>query len=312
MTSPPPRLPPLSSLLKSRDVEDPINLWMHRPLAYGFVALVYRTSVTPNQITFLSLVVGVIAAGCWFVGTPQMMVAGGILLWTSAILDGADGILARAKRSFSDIGRALDGTADALVAAVSIIAAAYHMLAVGDGAIVLMLIPVAVVTTVIQIYLYDFYKESYMEMTNPNWDGIPERVEEVQQRLDTLLAERGGWVAIAAMHTYLGLVNAQTKAVALTNPWGSKQNLTFRVTEDSARNFRRFNLIPMRLWTALSLAPHTYMMSICAMFDRLDIYLWIRAVPACGVFVIALFWQRWASHRTRRDLDELGLAPVAA
>ena len=37
------------------------------------------------------------------------MIAAGALLWTAAILDGADGILARAKGQASQFGRALDG-----------------------------------------------------------------------------------------------------------------------------------------------------------------------------------------------------------
>ena len=43
------------------------------------------------------------------------MVWGGALLWISAIMDGADGILARAKNMQSAFGRALDGTADMVV-----------------------------------------------------------------------------------------------------------------------------------------------------------------------------------------------------
>ena len=111
-----PKLPAFASLLKSREVEDPVNLWLHRPLAYGFVALVYRSAITPNQITLLAMVVGIAAAACFIEGSGAAMLWGGVLLWTSAILDGADGILARAQRKFSELGRALDGTADVVVA----------------------------------------------------------------------------------------------------------------------------------------------------------------------------------------------------
>ena len=54
-------LPPFSSVLKSREVEDPVNLWLHRPLAYGFVAATFRTPITPNMITVLAVVVGMTA-----------------------------------------------------------------------------------------------------------------------------------------------------------------------------------------------------------------------------------------------------------
>ena len=38
-----PALPPFASVLKSREVEDPVNLWLHRPIAYALVAAIYRT-----------------------------------------------------------------------------------------------------------------------------------------------------------------------------------------------------------------------------------------------------------------------------
>ena len=305
----PPPLPPLASVLKSREVEDPVNLWVHRPLAYAFVALIYRTNITPNQVTLLSMLVGLAAAACWVDGSPAMMVWGGALLWSSAILDGADGILARAKRQFSDVGRALDGTADAVVAAASVGAGFLHIWQHHAQPLHLWLMPVALVTAVIQIYLYDYYKESYLQLTNPTWSGVPERLADTRVRLEQLKRERAPWTHIMAADTYVTLLTNQTAVIARTNPDANRERFRYHVNETTARNYRRFNLGPLRLWTVLSLAPHSYLMSICAMFDRLDVYLWFRAVVANVLFVVALLWQRAASARTRRDLEQLGLAP---
>lgn len=305
----PPPLPPLSSVLKSREVEDPVNLWVHRPLAYAFVALIYRTTMTPNQVTLLSMLVGLAAAACWVSGSPAWMFWGGVLLWSSAILDGADGILARAKRQFSDIGRALDGTADAVVAAASVGAGFWHIWQRHAQPLHLWLMPIALVTAVIQIYLYDYYKESYLQLTNPTWSGVPERLADTRERLERLKRERAPWTHIMAADTYVTLLANQTAVIALTNPPANRERSRYHVNETTAQNYRRFNLGPLRLWTALSLAPHSYLMSICAMFDRLDVYLWMRAVVANLLFVVALVWQRAASERTRRNLEELGLAP---
>lgn len=306
----PPPLPPLASVLKSREVEDPVNLWLHRPLAYAFVALIYRTNITPNQVTLLSMLVGLAAAACWVAGSPAMMLWGGVLLWSSAILDGADGILARAKRQFSDVGRALDGTADAVVAAASVGAGFLHIWQRHAQPPHLWLMPIALVTAVIQIYLYDYYKESYLQLTNPTWSGVPERLADTRERHERLKREHAPWTHVFAAQTYVNLLTAQTAVITLTNPLASRERVRqYRVNESTARNYRSFNLGPLRLWTSLSLAPHTYLMSICAMFDRLDVYLWLRAVVANVLFVIALLWQRVASERTRRDLERLGLAP---
>ncbi len=307
-----PRLPAFSSVLKSRDVEDPVNLWVHRPLAYAFVALVYRTPITPNQITLLALLVGLTAGALWFHGTESAMLWGGILLWTSAILDGADGILARAKQLFTELGRALDGTADSVVALVTVSAAFFHVWQSARDPLHLWLMPIAIATAVVHIELYDYYKESYLQRTNPEWSGHPERLAEVEGRLPKLFERGAPWTSIAATHMYIGLVRAQTRVVALTNPSGAREHLTFPVDEETCAIYRKHNRGPMRAWAMISLAPHSYLMSICGMVDRLDIYLWIRVLLANAIFVWVMVWQRAASRKTLEDLTQKGLAPVAA
>jgi phosphatidylglycerophosphate synthase len=306
------RLPPFETVIKSREVEDPINLWVHRPLAYAFVALVYRTSITPNQITALALVVGFAAAGCWFVGTPALMVIGGCLLWTSAILDGADGILARAKQMFSDTGRALDGFADMMVALATVAAAFYHVWAQWHNPMHLWLMPIALLMSVVHVYSYDYYKEAYLQHTNPGWDGAAERVSDVQARVDRAVAERAPWPVILATRSHVDLLGAQQKVVQLTNPAAMRAHLQFPVSSESVAIYRKYNAAPMQLWAAISLAPHSYGMSICAMFDRLDVYLLLRAVVANVLFAIALLWQRRATRKTREALSLAGLEPMPA
>jgi phosphatidylglycerophosphate synthase len=308
-----PKLPAFESLLKSRDVEDPVNLWLHRPLAYGFVALVYRSPITPNQITLLAMLVGIAAGACFIQGSPAMMLWGGALMWASAILDGADGILARAQRTFSDLGRALDGTADAVVAVATVLPAGYHLWATQHDPIKpFVLLPIAIAGAILHIELYDYYKESYLKMTDPRWNGRPERIADAEARVARVKEQRKGLAALIASHMYVGLVTAQTRVVARTNPWGSREQLDFKVSDESIEIYRRNNKGPMKLWSVISLAPHSYTMAIMAMLDRLEWYLWIRLVLGNVLFAIVLLWQRRASRRTREELAARGLAPVPA
>jgi hypothetical protein len=305
-----PKLPAFESLLKSREVEDPVNLWLHRPLAYGFVALVYRSAITPNQITLLAMLVGIAAAGCFVLGSGPAMLWGGVLLWTSAILDGADGILARAQRKFSELGRALDGTADVVVAVVTVAAAGYHLWVTLHDPVLIVQALVTTGATVLHVYLYDFYKESYLQMTNPDWDGIPERVDEVQQRLARVKREKAGVAAVVASKLYVDLTRAQTRIVAFTDPPGSRESLRFHPSPEAAEIYRRHNRLPMQLWALISLAPHSYLMSIFAMLDRLDLYVLGRLSLGNALFVAALLWQRRASRETRIELARIGQGPV--
>lgn len=307
-----PALPPFETVLKSREVEDPVNLWVHRPLAYAFVALIYRTSITPNQITFMALTVGVVAGVLFLVGTKTAMLVGGICLWSSAILDGADGILARAKRMFSDVGRAIDGVADAVVGVLTVLPAFYHLWITQHSPLQLWMMPFAIGTTLFHVYMFDFYKEAFLQHTKPSWDGQPETLSIIQARIERLRAERAPWYAQLTTKMYLGLVQNQIKTVTLLNPSALRHHLQFPVNEDSVRIYRKHNRGPMQLWALVSTAPHSYLMSICAMFDRLDVYLWLRVFGANGVFILACLWQRAATRRTAREWAEHGVAPHSA
>jgi phosphatidylglycerophosphate synthase len=305
-----PSLPPLKSLLKSRDVEDPVNLYVHRPLAYAFCWAVYRTPMTPNQVTLLAMVVGLVAGAMWLWGTPGAMVAGGILLWTSAILDGADGILARAKKMQSDFGRALDGSADMIVATATVLPAFYHIFLQTDFHPVYVVgAPVAIFLTVVHLDIYDFYKESYLRMTRPDKGGEGEDVQAVEGKLASARANMGTITQLAVTQVLIPFLRAQNRLVSLTNPMALREGRRFIHNDETARIYRAHNTGPMRLWTVISLAPHSYLMAICGMFDRLDIYFWIRLVGMNVVFVIVLVWQRRATDRTMEELRAIGAEP---
>lgn len=240
------------------------------------------------------------------------MVWGGILLWASAILDGADGILARAKQQFSLLGRALDGSADLLVALAVAVGAGHHLWVKHQAPWMVALIAPVAVTTSLQIHLYDYYKESFLLRTRPDWNGVPERIADVRERIAKLENSDAPWLHRRAMRLYLDLIVGQTRVVALADPAGSRENLTFRVSPQSTVDYRKYNLGPLRVWTAMSLAPHSYLLAIFGMLDRVDVYFWVRLIGGNVLFLIAVLWQRRASLRTRTALEEAGLAPTPA
>lgn len=305
-------MPPLSSVLKSREVEDPINLWFNRPLAYAFVALVHRTSITPNQVTLLATLVGVIAAGFIMWGTTSAMVIGGALLWASAILDGADGILARVKGMQSEMGRALDGTADLVVALCALVAASYHLWDKHHDVVQQAVVVVATMSTVFHIYLYDYYKETYLALTRADFTGRFGTRAQAQEKLESLQREQAPLIQRIAAKLYVDLLSNQHFVVESTNRAGLRENLQFNSGEQVATIYRRHNRVAIQLWTWISLAPHSYLFAIFAMVDRLDLYLWLRLLGANSLFVAALICQRRGSERALQELQAHGLGPTPA
>ncbi|NOY92392.1 MAG: hypothetical protein GXP55_14455 [Deltaproteobacteria bacterium] len=80
------------------------------------------------------------------------------------------------------------------------------------------------------------------------------------------------------------------------------------VDERTAAIYRKHNLLPMRLWAIISLAPHAYLMSIAAMADRIDLYFWVRLIFMNAVFLLAVVLQRRATRRTQEELSAIGAA----
>jgi 1L-myo-inositol 1-phosphate cytidylyltransferase / CDP-L-myo-inositol myo-inositolphosphotransferase len=74
-----------------------------------------KTSFTPNQITFLSLFIGLVAALCFLLGGYKMGIAGSVLLLVSAWVDCVDGEVARLKFMTSEWGAKLDIVSDNIV-----------------------------------------------------------------------------------------------------------------------------------------------------------------------------------------------------
>ena len=300
-----PKLPPFRSLLKSTEVEDPVNICVHRPLAYAFVWSVFRTPLTPNGVTLLAIIAGIAAGAFFMVGTSTAMIAGGILLWTAAILDGADGILARAKNQASQFGRALDGAADVIVAVCTVFPAFFHLWLKDQNPTHLWLMVPAIGLTAVHLWLYDFYKESYLRRTRLDRGGEGEDPAQVA-RLVERARDKGFFTYLAVKHVLLPYVETQQKMIRLLDPMAAVTRGQVERTQQTADIYREHNQGPMRLWAIISLAPHSYLMAICAMFDRLDVYLYLRLFGMNAVFLAATLWQRRATRATVEDLRRAG------
>ena len=86
-----------------------------------------RTPVTPNQITWASIAVGLAGALAVASRKVSVCVAGSLLVWLSAILDGCDGEVARIELLSSENGARLDLFGDHVVNFAALAAVAVHV-----------------------------------------------------------------------------------------------------------------------------------------------------------------------------------------
>jgi phosphatidylglycerophosphate synthase len=89
------------------------NTWIHR-LVRPLVEPLANSSVTPNHVTTLRLIFGLLASAACMVGGQIWLSIGGALFVIGLLLDRADGILARLSGKMSRFGHRYDLVSDAI------------------------------------------------------------------------------------------------------------------------------------------------------------------------------------------------------
>jgi phosphatidylglycerophosphate synthase len=158
------------SALKDAAVEESVNLHLHRRLAFALVRPMQDrfASVSPNHLTVLSGALGVGAGVCSYRSVetgPEWLALGALLLLASAVVDCADGMLARLRGQSSEFGRLLDGVVDQ-VSGLSAFFGISHAICAGielPGE--WLYCTFALLSALVHVALYDQIKASFVELT---------------------------------------------------------------------------------------------------------------------------------------------------
>jgi phosphatidylglycerophosphate synthase len=98
---------------RTTEIEEITNLYFIHPLASRLVPLFARLRITPNAVSILGMLFGILSAFAyyryWNLGS---VIAGFALMIAWHVMDGADGQLARLTGAYSFFGKVLDGIAD--------------------------------------------------------------------------------------------------------------------------------------------------------------------------------------------------------
>jgi CDP-L-myo-inositol myo-inositolphosphotransferase len=98
--------------LQGKSNDGPVSRWLNRPISIRFSKVLVNFNITPNQISFFSFVLSMIAAGFFALGNYWFLALGGIIAQFASIIDGSDGEVARLKYLSSDYGGWFDAVLD--------------------------------------------------------------------------------------------------------------------------------------------------------------------------------------------------------
>lgn len=98
---------------RTYEIEDPTNLYFIHPISARLVPLFAKWGVTPNAVSFIGMGCGIAAGFAYHAyDASWCAVLGFLLMLCWHVMDGADGQLARLTKSYSELGKVLDGVCD--------------------------------------------------------------------------------------------------------------------------------------------------------------------------------------------------------
>ncbi len=275
--------------LKPLAVEEPVDVWIHRPLAYLLAKALYPTPVSPNLVTLVSILFGIVGAYCMFASFSHHMLLGGLAIFTSAVFDCADGQLARMRGTSSAFGRMLDGVAD-LVVSVAAVGGGIWVIAhkftspLWVLALVLALCVATAVTGSFHTGMYDQYKNVYLRFTSPTFkEG--EDYESAVERHRT--QPRSSWLVDSlAWPIYLFYVRSQTNYVRAFDPHTSARLALFGPF-DAARAaiYEKHCGGLMRIWRShFGFGSLVFGIAFFSALDLLEYYMLFRLLGLNALF----------------------------
>jgi hypothetical protein len=274
--------------LKMLEVEEILDLIIYRPLALVFVRTVYRTPITPNGVTFLSLFSGLVSAYYFAQGTAVGYAWGGIWYAIANVLDCSDGQLARLQGSGTPLGRLVDGVVDW---AISV--AVFVSLAIGlsDGnANVWYLAIAAGLSSALHAFMFDLYQQQFIATVRGQQNFVDRELERITPQLSVLVENGGKPIRRAFLAIYVTYLQAQLRS---------------RSSEIESRQyppdlFQARNKNVMRFWTLLGPTTNRSLLVVAGLLNNPWLFLWPVVTIGNVLLVTALVWQR----RVLRQLDE--------
>jgi len=295
--------------LKPLEVEEPIDVWVHRPPAYVLARILLPTPVSPNLVTVGSILLGCAAGAAIFARFDWHLPLAGVLIFGSAVLDCCDGQLARLRKSSSAFGRMLDGVADLVVSTVVVGGGAWLVLRkYHEPTWLFSIAGVLTVTTILtgsfHTTMYDHFKNVFLRMTHPSYrEGEDLSVAEARfraQRSEMSVGLRLAW------GIYFFYLRSQSDYADKFDPTAPR--LLSAHPEFNPRNaaiYRKYAGPAMRVWrNFFGFGSLVFGLAVSIGFDLTEYYLLFRLLLLNAVFYGYLRpAQRRASLRALQEIE---------
>ncbi|HEY9187695.1 MAG TPA: CDP-alcohol phosphatidyltransferase family protein [Bacteroidota bacterium] len=168
---------PINSTYKARDVEETLDIYFYRPFGYLIALFAKVIGLTPNIVTFLGMMFGIIAGHLFYYNSFNLDIIGIILLILSEALDSADGQLARMTGKYSKVGRILDGVATNFIFISIYVHISLRIINTGTTELIFIVAILSGISHSLQSAIADFYRNLYLMIVHKK--GELESIENI-------------------------------------------------------------------------------------------------------------------------------------
>jgi hypothetical protein len=281
--------------LKMVEVEEMLDLFLYRPLAFLFVKLIYHTSLTPNQITLFSMLFGIAGALCIGTADAVLLPLAAVLLIVYDVLDCSDGQLARLKQNGTRTGRILDGFADYIVSVSIYVAIAIAYAPQWEHPLLWWLLTaMAGFSNAGHSILVDYYRNRFLDVMLQRKSTFEEDLEDFRREYEDHRARRTALLDRFVIRVYLGYSRLQQQLSS-----GSGGELSFLATVDPARYYKA-NTRMLKFWLLLGPTSQLTFVIIAALLNSLETYV-LLILTAGNVLALAFYI---AQARINRKLEQ--------
>ena len=266
--------------LKSSVSDELINTMLIRPIAGIVVRILYRTPVTPNQVTIASTVAGLVAALVFLQDGPTATACAGLLVTVKDILDSADGQLARARQMYSRLGRFLDSIGDFVVNAAVFAAMGWLLWNKAGNIRPAILAFAGLLGITLRVSYHVFYQTSFLHrqesyQTNRVTEEV--RDEDKKGERTTLLLQR----------IFQAIYGWQDRLVVGIDRWCRRELRE----EDLEMWF--VNKPALRLSGFLGMGTELFLVTLFSVANRLEIYLYFNLCVMNSLLAVNIFYRKF-------------------
>ena len=264
-----------------KEVEEIPDLILYRPLAFLFVKAIYRTPLTPNNVSFAAVIAGILAGICFSTGNPSYFKAGAAMYLLFNILDCSDGQLARVKKMYSPLGKIVDGIADyASTLAVYLGIAFGYSLRSEKALLWTILLLMAGISNIIHGILVDYYRNRFLDYVREGKSTYETEIENQRKGYEQLRMNRGNIFLRAFLWIYFKYITVQKTLLHR-----KKQPVILNITP---AEYYKKNKLLIRLWLLIGPTIQVTVLIVCSYINRFDIFIWI--VLAAFNSLAAVLW----------------------